>query len=79
MDQLKNAKGVFELQRNGHFLIQKVKELKEENRRNIREHIEMLKAESEAALAKVLNNLIHTTQQLICSNVICLYFNNCFD
>ena len=53
MDQLRSAKGVFELQKNGHTLIQKVRELKEENRRRIQEQIDMLRKESTASNKKV--------------------------
>ena len=53
LDQLRGAKGVFELQKNGHLLVQKVRQMKEENRKRIQEQIEMLKKESEEAIAKV--------------------------
>lgn len=53
MSQLHSAKGVFELQKNGHTLVQKVKELKEENRRRIQEQIDMLRKESTSANKKV--------------------------
>ena len=53
MDQLHGAKGVFELQKNGHLLVQKVREIQEENRKRIQEQIKMLKMESETAIGKV--------------------------
>jgi hypothetical protein len=44
---------VFELQKNGHTLVQKVRELKDENRRRIQEQIDMLRKESTSANKKV--------------------------
>ena len=60
MNQLHSAKGVFELQKNGHTLIQKVRELKEENRRRIQEQIDMLRKESTASNKKVYMALFIT-------------------
>ena len=61
MNQLRSAKGVYELQKNGHTLVQKVRELKEENRRKIQEHIDMLRKESTSANKKVhiIRNLFY--------------------
>ena len=53
MDQLRSSKGVFELQNNGHVLVQKVREMREANKRSIEDHIAMLRRESEEAKAKV--------------------------
>lgn len=54
MNQLRSAKGVFELQKNGHTLVQKVRELREENRRRIQEQIDMLRKESASANKRVM-------------------------
>ena len=52
-EKLQAAKGVHELQQGGSLLVQKVRQLRESNEKDIREKIEMLKGESEAALSKV--------------------------
>ena len=53
MESLRGANGVLELQRNGGLLVEKVKELQEEDQRRIQEQLNLLRQESEAARCKV--------------------------
>ena len=63
MESLRGANGVLELQRNGGLLVERVKELRDDNQRRIQDQLNLLRQESEAARCKVKQNmrLLHVT------------------
>lgn len=54
MESLRSAKGPGDLQQKGLLLVKKVENIREENQRRIQDHINFLRQEIEAALAKVI-------------------------
>ena len=55
MESFRSAKGPVDLQQKGSLLVKKVENIREDNQRRIQDHINFLKQEIEAALAKVIN------------------------
>lgn len=74
VESLCKSEGVLDIQCNGELVVEKLKELRDENQRKIQEQINLLRQESEAARSKVkyamlgnTNNVCHTciTQSII--------------
>ena len=61
MNQLRGAKGVFELQKNGQALVHKVRERREESRKKIKQQIDMLRKESASSKEKVFISITMPT------------------